>query len=200
MLICPIVASAQTLSTADRAALEAQLVQVQAEQAQAQQALVAAQSKSSSLQSTINVLAAKIKTEQLDIEAKNLTIQTLGDNITSTQGQIDSLATQISKNETYIGDLFAKMRQTDDTSVLEIFLSHASLSQFYNDEIMMQELQQDISALSAQLSAEKASSTAQKNVLVTTQNAAVDARYAIQQEQTTDASQHRPTKEITRDQ
>ncbi len=185
LLIIPSLASAQALSASDRAALEAQLAQVQADEVQAQQALVAAQSKSSSLQNTINVLAAKVKTEQLAIQAKNLTIQTLGANITSTQGQIDDLAAQIAQNEAYIGDLISQMRLSDDVSLIEIFLSNTSLSKFYDDEVSLQELQQDVSALSAQLASEKASSTVQKDTLVTAQNAAVDARYAIQQLQTT---------------
>jgi membrane-bound lytic murein transglycosylase B len=185
LLLSPTIAAAQALSSADRAALEAQLAQVQAEQAQAQQALVAAQSKSSSLQNTITVLAAKIKTEQLAIQAKNLTIQTLGANITSTQGQIDTLTAQITQNEAYIGDLFSKMRQADDVSLMVVFLSNISLSQFYDDEASLQVLQQDISTLSAQLTSAKASSTVQKNTLVTAQNAALDARYAIQQLQQT---------------
>ncbi len=185
LLLSPSLVIAQTLTSTDRAALEAQLVQVQAQQAQAQQALVVAQSKSSSLQNTINVFAAKVKAEQLDIQAKNLKIQTLGANIVTTQGQINTLASQIDQNKKYISDLFSKIRQSDDTSLIEVFLSNTSLSQFYDDEISLQTLQQDISILSAQLSMEEASSTTQKNVLVTAQNAAVDARYAIQQEQVT---------------
>ena len=158
---------------------------MQAEQAQAQQALTVAQSKSSSLQNDINLLAAKIKAEQLDIQAKNLLIQTLGDNISDTQSEINSLDAQIAQNKQDIGEMFAQIQQSEDISTLEIILSSKTLSQFVDDAITLGSLQESIQTLSAELAVNEASSTVAKATLVQKQNDTLDARYAIQQEQKT---------------
>ena len=177
------VAIGQSLTIEERNQLEAQLAEVLAEQAQAQQDLATAQSKSSSLQNDINLLAAKIKAQQLDIQAKNLTIKTLGDNISNKQIEIKNLDDQIIQNKIDIENAFREIQQADNTSLLEIMLSNDTISQFLNDTENLQILQQKISDLSKQLALHEASSTAEKNNLVTKQNAAIDARYAIEQEQ-----------------
>ncbi len=176
-------AAAQTLTASERAQLEAELAQVQAEQAQAQSDLSAAQSKSSSLQNDINLLAAKIRAEQLDIQAKNLEIKTLGDNISLKQSEIDALDSEIAQNKLDIASFLRLIRQADQQSNIEIFLSDQTLSEFWNDSYRIESLQQNVAELIGQLTANEASSTAQKASLVVRQNAAADARYAIQQEQ-----------------
>lgn len=178
-------ASAQALTSDERAQLEAQLAQVQAEQAQAQTALTVAKSKSSSLQNDINLIAAKIKTEQLDIQAKTLLMKTLGDNIQTQQSTITSLSAHIAQNKKTVSDLFKQIQQTDDTPIVQILFTNQSVSGFFNDLIEVEILQQSLNALSAQLAVAEASSAAAKAVLVVKQNATSDALYAIQQAQKT---------------
>jgi membrane-bound lytic murein transglycosylase B len=183
LALSPLFVSAQTLTSDERAQLEAQLAQVQAQEAQAQSDLTAARSKSSSLQNDINVLTAKIKAEQLDIQAKNLLIKTLGDNISSTQIQINNLDSQITMTKDDISGILRQIQQSDSTNTFEILLSDKTLSQFFDDVIKLESLQQSISALTTQLSADEASSIAAKNNLVTRQNSTIDARYNVQQTQ-----------------
>ena len=180
-----LIASAQTLTSEERSQLEAQLAQVQAEQAQAQSDLTAAKSKSSSLQNDINVLAAKIKAEQLSIQAKNLLIKTLGDNISSTQTEIDSLGNQIAISKNDLSDILRQIQRSDNLSSFEMLLSNKSISQFMDDIVNLESLQQSIGALATKLAADEASSIAAKNNLITKQDAAIDARYTIQQTQKT---------------
>ena len=161
---------AQALTSTERTQLEAQLAEVLAEETQAQASLSTAQSKSSSLQNDINLLAAKIKAEQLDIQAKNLKIQTLGDNISTKQ--ITALDNQITQNKQDIESIFRQIQQADNISLFEIVLSSQTISGFLDDTTILESLQQQIDAISAQLAANEASSTAAKNVLVTKQNAA----------------------------
>ncbi|MDE1970274.1 MAG: lytic murein transglycosylase [Patescibacteria group bacterium] len=178
-------AHGQVLTTEERAQLEAQLAEVQAEQAQAQHDLSIAQTKSSSLQNDINVLTAKIRSEQLDIQAKNLLIKTLGDNITTKQGEINTLDAAIARDKEDIGALFREVQQTDNITIPEVLLSSGSLSAFWDDIIKIETVQQSLGVLSLQLAVHEASSTAEKNTLVVKQTAAIDTRYAIQQEQKT---------------
>jgi membrane-bound lytic murein transglycosylase B len=181
--------SAQTLTAGQRAQLEAQLAQVQAEEAQAQIALTAAKSKSSTLQNAINLIAAEIKTEKLDIQAKNLLIQTLGDNITTTQGHINTLDSQITQNSATVASMFRQLQQLEgpsgDTAFIQIILTGQTISNFLSDIINLQSLQQNLDTLSSQLALAKASSATAKQVLVTKQNAATDVLYTIQQEKNT---------------
>ncbi|MHB8860673.1 MAG: lytic murein transglycosylase [Minisyncoccota bacterium] len=178
-------ATAQALSSSERAQLEAQLTQVQAEQAQAQSALSAAQSKSSSLQNDLKLLSAKIRLEQLDIQAKGLLLKTLGDNIQTHQSTIDSLSAQIAQNKQAVADLFKQTQQTDDTPPVHILFRNQSLSSFFDDLIEIGVLRQGLTTLSSQLAAAEASSAAEKAVLIVKQNATTDALYAIQQAQKT---------------
>jgi membrane-bound lytic murein transglycosylase B len=189
-------AVAQTLTSAERSQLEAQLEQVESEEAQAQSELATAQSKSSSLQNDINLLAAKIKAEQLDIQAKNLTIQTLGDNISTKQTEITNLDSQIDQNKQDIEGIFRQIQHTDNISLIEIILSDTTISQFFDDTATLESFQQKIDTISAQLAIEEASSTVAKNALVVQQNKAIDARYAIQQEQTTVAANQASEKKL----
>jgi membrane-bound lytic murein transglycosylase B len=177
--------SAQALSSAEQAQLEAQLAQVQAEEAQAQSSLSAAQSQSSSLQSAINVIAAKIKLEQLSIQAENLEIKTLGGAINTQQSEIEYLSSQIGQNQQSVGNMFREIQFAQDTPPIVVLFQNKSISEFFTDSIALESLQQDINTLSAQLSVEQASSTAQKAALVTKQNATNDALYTIQQAQST---------------
>jgi membrane-bound lytic murein transglycosylase B len=175
--------NAETLTAAERAELEAELAEVQAEQAQAQAELAAAQSKSSSLQNDIKVLNAKIKTEQLDIQAKNLLIQTLGNNITTKQAEIDSLNVQIAKSKQGVADSFRQLQQSDSVSFVEIALNNGTLSDFFDDALALESLQQNLDLFSATLAAAEASSTAEKTSLQTAQDSASDVLYSIQKDQ-----------------
>ena len=166
---------AHALTPAERAQLEAQLAQVEADQAAAQQALSVAQSKSSSLQTDLAIIAAKIKTEQLDIQKKKLQIQTLGNTISTKQSEINSLDAQIAKNKQSVGAMFRDLAQNDDESLLAIALGNQTLSQFFDDAITLVSLQQQIDTLSSQLAVDEASSTAAKQTLVVKQNSVSDA-------------------------
>jgi peptidoglycan hydrolase CwlO-like protein len=183
LFFVPAISHAQTLTSAQREALEEQLVQVQQEQAQAQIALTAAQAKSSSLANDIAVLNAKIKAEQLNIQAANLTVQTLGDTITTKQSEINTLDNQIQSDEVDMGSMFRQLYQADDTSPLEIFLSDQTISDFLTDSENIETIEGNLHNLSLQFEATVSSTTVEKAVLVTKQNSAVDARYALQQAQ-----------------
>ncbi len=171
------------LTTQERATLMAQLADVQAEQVKAQKDLASAQSKSSSLQRDITILATNIKIEQLNIQAKTLLIQTLGDNITEKQIEIRNLDAKIAQNKINMADIFRQLELLGNDSMVETLLSSQTLSQSLDEIITLEMLHKSIYNLSTQLAIYEASSTAQKNTLVSKQNSAIDARYAIQQEQ-----------------
>ncbi len=184
-LSTPFFAHAQALNlTSDqRAALEAQLQQVQKEEAIANQQLKNAQSQSASLSRDIAVLQAKIKAEQLDIQAKTLLIQTLGSDITVKQSHINDLEERIAKGKQTLADILRKTNEIGSASVPEVVLSQSSVTGFFNDLDTFQTVREGLAETFSQLRSDEASTSAEKDALTVKQNAAEDARYAIQQEQ-----------------
>jgi len=179
------IAHAQTapLTDAQRAELQQELAQVEADQKQAAADLVSAQSKSASLSRDITVLDAKIKTAQLNIKAKNLLILTLGNDINIKQGHIDNLEEHIAKGKQTLADVLRRTNELDSYSLPEVVLAQTSLTGFFEDVDSFQAVQQGLSSTFNQLRADEASTSQEKSDLESKQNAAEDARQAIQTEQ-----------------
>ncbi len=183
-LFQPIFVHAQTnLTPEQRAQLQQELAQVEAEQKQAAIDLATAQNKSSSLARDIAVLDAKIKTAQLNIKAKNLLIQSLGNDISVKQGQIEVLDNRIGQGKDTLAQIIRKTNEVDDLSLPEFILSQTDLTAFFQDIDTFQSVQTELKSTFEQIRSDKASTTAQKDALDARKNADTDARYAIQQQQ-----------------
>lgn len=175
--------NAQTLTSEQRAQLQAELVQVEAEQKQAADELSVAQSHSASLSTDIAVLGAKIKTAQLNIKAKNLLIQTLGSDIVQKQSHINDLEDSIAKGKDTLATILRKTNEIDAYSLPEVMLSENTLTGFFTDIDSFQAVQDGLKTTFEQLRSDEASTTDEKNALTDRQNAEMDARHAIQVEQ-----------------
>jgi len=175
--------TAAPLTDAQRAQLQHDLQQVEADQAAAQKQLTAAQGQSASLSRDIAVLTAKIKAAQLDIQAKNLLIQSLGGQINDKQNHINDLEGSIARGKETLGDLLRKTNEFDQTSLPEVLLSEDSVSGFFNDVDTFQAVQQGLADTFTSLRSDEASTSAEKDALTTRQNAEVDARHEIQVQQ-----------------
>ncbi len=174
---------AQTLTDTQKAQLQAELRQVEADEAVAQQQLTDAQSQSASISRDISVLTARIKTAQLNIKAKNLLIQTLGNDIGAKQQHITDLQAHIDSGKQSLADILRKMREIDSNSVEQILLSQTSVSGVFEDLDTFQSIQNSLQDTFDQLQADQASTTVEKDALDTRRNTEIDARYAIQQQQ-----------------
>ncbi|MDE1975223.1 MAG: lytic murein transglycosylase [Patescibacteria group bacterium] len=172
-----------TFNTAAKQAQCQEYNQTVKEEQQAQSDLAAAQAKSSSLSNDIAVLDAKIKATQLDIKAKNLLIQTLGNDITQKQSHINDLEGHIASDKQTLAELIRKMNELDSYSVAQVMLSQTSVSGFFSDLDTFQSLQQGLQTAFDQLRSDEASTSAEKDALTARQSAEEDARYEIQQQQ-----------------
>ncbi|MBU6231715.1 lytic murein transglycosylase [Patescibacteria group bacterium] len=179
----PRIAMAQALTADQRAQLQAELAQVEADQKAAQGELNAAQAKSASLTNDIAVLAAKIKTAQLNIKAKNLLIQSLGNDIVGKQSHINDLEDQIGKGKQTLADILRKTNELDQYSLPEVILSEQSITGFFQDIDQFQAVQDSLGATMDQLNADASTTAAEKDALTARQNAEMDARHTIQVEQ-----------------
>ena len=175
---------AQTgLTPEQRASLQAELAQVEAEQKRAAQDLSAAQSRSSSLAKDIAVLGAKIKKAQLDIKAKNLLIKTLGDDISSKQSHINSLEDRIEQGKETLAQILRKTSEIDDYTLPEVILSQSNLSGFFHDVDDFQAVQEGLRSTFEQIRSDKVSTAQAKDVLDKRRDAEIDAKYEISQQE-----------------
>lgn len=182
-IVHPKQALADNLTPEQRAALQAELAQVEKDEAAAEAQLQSAQAQSASLARDITVLNAKIKAAQLDIRAKTLLIQTLGDDITNKQKHINSLEDSISRGKETLADLLRKTNELDQTSLSQVLLSEKSVSGFFKDLDTFQSLQSSLADTFETLRQDEASTSAEKDALTARQNAAIDARHSIQVQQ-----------------
>ena len=195
-LLAPRIARADNLTPAQRAALQAELTQVEADEAAAQKQLDSAQAQSASLSRDINVLTARIKAAQLDIKAKNLLIQSLGNDITIKENHISDLQANIDSGKQSLADTMRKMHELDSYSLPEVLLSQTSVSGFFTDIDTFQSVQSSLQTTFDQLQADQASTTAERDALDVRRNTEMDAKYVIQQQEASIASDQTQKKQL----
>ena len=184
--LIPLNTHAQTYScntAAEKVVCQAAYNQALADQAAAQKQLDAAQGQSASFSQAIAVLAAKIKVAQLDIKAKNLLIQNLGNDIKDKTNRIADLENHIDNGKETLADLLRKTREIDAYSLPEILLSQSTVAGFFKDVDSFDSLQKSLQTTFEALRSDQASTSAEKSALTTRQNKEMDARYAIQQQE-----------------
>ncbi len=181
-----LIANAQTLqcdTPVQKAKCQADLAQAEAEAKAAQAQLVSAQAESSSLKRDINVLDAKIKVAQANIKAKNLLIQTLGNDITQKQSHINDLEGHVSRGKETLATILRKTNEIDADTLPEVILSQSSVAGFFQDLDTFQSVREGLKTTFDQLRSDEAQTTALKDALDKRKNTESDARYAIQLEQ-----------------
>ncbi len=176
----PAISHAQNLTPEQRIKLQAELQQIEAEEAKAQENLKKAQSQSASLSKDISVLEARIKAAQLDIRAKTLLIQSLGEDITDKQKHIEKLEARINRGKATLADLLRKTGEMSEQNVATVILSQKSVSNLFYDIDSFSSVGKGLQNVFEELRADQASTTAEKNELDQRRNAAIDARHAIE--------------------
>lgn len=181
--ISPISRAEAALTAEQKAALEKELAQVEAEQKKAAEDLESAKAQSSSLSRDIKVLEARIKKTQLDIKAKNLKIQTLGNEITSKVNHIESLEKRIEKGKQTLSAIMRKTYEMDAYSLPEVLLSQHTIAGFFTDIDSFQSVQNGMKETFEQIRNDEEETEAEKEDLDKRRSKEMDARYSIQQDQ-----------------
>ena len=125
--------SALDNAQADKARLQNELDALENEIAQKQKELSAQKGQSVSLSRDIAILTTQIKKAQLDIKARNLTIQKLGGEINQKAKKIKTLTEKIEIEQESLAQLIRKDRELDDKSLLGVILANETLSEAYSD-------------------------------------------------------------------
>lgn len=180
----PAVTMAQAgLTEEQRVQLQQELAQVEAEQKQAAIELSNAQNKSASLAKDIAVLDAKIRTAQLNIKAKNILIQSLGNDISKKVTKINDLEDRIDKGKDTLAQILRKTNEVGDVTLPELILSRNNLTELITDLDTFASVQESLKETYDQLKSDKNVTMTEKTALDNRRNAELDARYEIQQQQ-----------------
>jgi len=122
-----------TDATVERAQLQDQLQQLETQINQYEGQVTSYEKQGKTLNGEISQLNAKIAKLNLQIQATNLTIAQLNNQIANTQSQITVTQADIIDKKISIGGLIQSLYETDQTSLMEIFLKNPHLSDFWSD-------------------------------------------------------------------
>ncbi len=118
---------------AQKAKLQAQLDQLNAQIDAQQKTLQGLNSQHQSLQRDINILTTQISQAKLAIQARNLTIEQLNAGIGQKQSTIVGLNKQLDAELESLAGILRQKNQLDNTSLVVAALSSQSLSDFFSD-------------------------------------------------------------------
>ncbi len=130
--------------TAERTQLEGQLQQLETQIDQYQGQIQSYQSQGNTLNGQISELNAKIASLNLQIQATSLTIKQLDAQISDTQNQIGVTQADLISKKAAMGQLVESLYQSDQVSLIEIFLKNPRLSDFWNETQNITLLQNDL--------------------------------------------------------
>lgn len=168
---------------AQRAALQAQLTDIEKQIADQQSILAEKQTEGSSIARDIAILDAKIKASQLKIKAYDIQINQLGQDIVVKTNTIQGLDNQISAGQDSLGQILRQTKVLDDTSLPEVLLSGKDLSSFFVDLDSFDIVKSSLADTFNNLRDAKKENQNEKTVLSTKKNATIDTKVNVQAEQ-----------------
>lgn len=168
LLVYPHFSHAQTAAdvAARRAALQAQLDDLEKQIAQTQTTLTGLKGEGQSIQRDINILDAGIKKSQLQIRATQVQIDALSQNIVVHANTIGQLSSDLESEKESLAQILRKTNEIDDYSLVEVVMSAQDVSGFFGDLDSFFSIKQALGESSQQLTKTKDATETEKNALV----------------------------------
>jgi peptidoglycan hydrolase CwlO-like protein len=173
-------ALAQTLTPEQRAQLQAQYDQLQAEIAQWQSVLDDTRAKKNSLQGDVTALNAQIAKAQAEIKQRGLTIATLGDQIQKKTATIQTLEQQLESGHESLAKLLRQKNETETMPLALLAFSSESLSDFFSDADAIDSIDRDLDAQFQAIRATREQASRERDALDTQKNAQLDAKHEVE--------------------
>ena len=150
---------------ARRAELERQLVQLEAQIAQQRQILDQKKGERVSLERDVEILNAKIKSAELSIKARDLTIRQLTSDIGAKQGTINGLNDKLDREKQSLAQLLRQTYDMDERSYAAVILGGGDLSEIFNELEVFASVQKALSASFEDIQDTKTVTKTQQEVL-----------------------------------
>ncbi|MES2226064.1 MAG: hypothetical protein V4480_04645 [Patescibacteria group bacterium] len=166
VLIHPTFAQTDGDIAARRAALQAQLDDLEKQIAQTQGTLTGLHAEGQSIQRDISILDAGIKRSQLQIRATQVQIEALAQNITIHASTIGQLSGELESERESLAQILRQTSEIDDYSLVEVALSAQDVSSFFGDLDSFVALKQEIAKSSDQLNHTRSATETEKDALV----------------------------------
>lgn len=160
----PFITAAQDMSAEQRAALQAQLDQIEKDIANNKGSLTVLQRQRTTLERDIQILDNKIRTAQLQIKQTDLAIKRLGTDISVKLTAIQQVDAKVEKGEASLAQLLRRTREIDDVALVEMALSK-SASDFFEDIDSFEQYQAALAVAFEELAATRNELADRKNEL-----------------------------------
>jgi peptidoglycan hydrolase CwlO-like protein len=196
-------AQAQTLTVDQKAALQAEYDQLQAEIAQWQQVLDDTRAKKNSLQGDVTSLNAQIAKAQAEIKQRGVTIATLTSEIQQKAATIQTLEQKLDSGHESLAKLLRQKNETETLPLALLAFSSQDLSEFFADAEVVDSINRDLDAQFQALRATREQTQKEKDALNTQQNQQLDAKHDVEvkkQQITQDQTQKKQLLAVTADQ
>lgn len=176
VLCSPAAVFAQAATPEQRAALQAQLDQIEKDIANNQGTLTGLQKQRTTLERDIAILDNKIKTAQLQIKQSDLALKQLANDISGKQAAIRDVDGKVAQGQEALGQMLRRTREIDDTSLATIVLSTASLSELFREVDNFETLQEALSESFTEMAVLRSDLAERKQSLEEKQNEAQKVR------------------------
>lgn len=173
--------SAQELSGAERAKLQAEYDQLQKEIAEWQKVLDETRAKKNTIQGDVTLLNAQIEQATREIKQRNVKITTLNDDIKKKTAVIGSLEKRINNDKVLLANLIKKKDQNEVQPIYYLLLSAEDLSQMISSVDNVATINQGLQNLFDELRGKKAETQKAKSEVEAKKNQELDAQYEIEQ-------------------
>ncbi len=165
-----------------KAALEAELKDVEKQIAEQTILLNKTRAQTSSIQNDLTIINSEIKRAELTIKAKRLAIEKLGGDIAKRTGTIGELEAKIEKEKKSLSELLRQVRDAEDESFLEVMLGREKLSEATAELDQIQFVQDGLNTSFAEIRKLKSGAETERTQLSVRRSAEIDAEKAIEEE------------------
>lgn len=176
----PFSASAEFLTEADRARLQAEYDKIQAEIREWQKVLDETRAKKNSLQGDVTALNALIQKATSEIKQRNVSITRLSDEIAQKEDHIESLEAKLERGKESLANMLRLQHEVDEQSVAEIILSSEDFGTLFGDLDQLAVVRRDLYTLFAEIREVRSITEEEKRRLTQKKNEEIDARYEIE--------------------
>jgi peptidoglycan hydrolase CwlO-like protein len=163
------------MTDSQRATLQTQLDQINAEIQQSQGELATKQKERTSLERDVAILDAKILMAKLSIKERDLTLQQIQNNIKDKEQGINALDTRAAKGQESLAQILRHTREIDDTSLAVLALG-GTLSDLFTDIDNFQTIQKALGNAFTEMATVRADLSARKQALEDQQQEEQDLR------------------------